>query len=160
MKTKIISVLLMLMVSLNVNAGRYIDAEELHTVYVNDWQKYQQFVRVVWNYSRRTHTTDWRHIKEFLLYGDFKIVRPVNRPEIAEVLGQVTRAVLAAGFDSPPGSEPDYIWGEVELPGIGNIGVTGLDEWYLFLDGNVPGLEQSVYLPPPKPGDSTVIVGK
>jgi len=140
-----------MLVSMNVNAGRYIATEELHQNYVKDWPKYQQFAYVVWSYSRRTRTKDWRNIKEFLVHGDTKMSPPVDRPDIAEVLGQVTKAVLDAGFDSPSNTSVNTIWGEVELPGIGNIGVTGLDEWYLYLDGNVPGIEQSTFVPPLKP---------
>ena len=160
MKVKLLIFSALFVISMSSHAGRYITQEELSNDYIKDWAKYQRFAHVVWNYAHRTGTRDWRNIKAFLIYGDAKVKRPVGRPEVAEVLGQITQAVLASGFDSPPGSEPDYIWGEVELPGIGNVGVTGLDEWFLFLDGNVDGLEQSVYLPPPKPGDQLVIIGK
>lgn len=160
MKIKLCVISVLLLISMNVQAGRYITQEELANAYIKDWAKYQQFTRVVWNYARRTGTRDWNNIKAFLINGDARIKRPVGRPEIAEVLGQVVQAVLASAFDSPNESDVTVIWGEVELPGIGNIGITGLDEWYLFFDGNVDGLEQTIFILPPKPGDRVVFVGK
>ena len=120
-----VTIFLLLLLTFNCQAGRYIDASELAACYTVNWMSYQNLILSAYNFSIQSGKVNTTEIYLFLAGQE---------GDVGDTLDKIVDAVVAAGFDTPSPPYSKLIWGMVELPGLGLLGITGIGKLYLFAD--------------------------